>query len=813
MDLPAGTVTVLFTDIEGSTRLIAELGEEGYVQALAEHRRLLRTAFAAHGGVEVDTQGDAFLYAFADPVGALAAAADGQEALASGPVTVRMGLHTGVLPLTGEGYAGRELHRAARIAASAHGGQVIVSAATRALVDGQLIELGEHRLKDFDEPVALFQLGSQRFPPLKTISNTNLPRPVSSFVGRQRERDELLSMLSNGTRLLTLRGPGGSGKTRLAIEAASELVPAFKAGVFWVGLSALRDPALVTQTIAQTVGAKDDLAAHFSERELLLLLDNFEQVVEAAPELSQLLEACPNLRLLVTSRELLRIRGEVEYPVSPLAELEAVELFCERARLEPDETIAELCHRLDDMPLALELAAARTRILTPAQILERLAQRLDLLKGGRDADPRQQTLRATIEWSHDLLDQAEQQLFARLAVFAGGCTLDAAEEVCDADLDVLQSLVDKSLLRHTGERFWMLETIREFAVERLDETGDAEDVRRRRAAYFLELGELAKPELRAAGASVWFDRLEAEHDNLRAVLDDALDHGRAEFALRLGGAVWLFWLARGFWSEGRRWLESALAGGAEGEPCLHFDALWGAGLLAVWQGDIERGCAVADELLALSAETNSTLIRAVGCDIAGLVAHSRGDWDSAAQLYAETAQLSRELGDSWLLAIAVNNLGDLALNRGDYERALELFEESLASGREAQDQDRVARALVNLGLTTLMLGDVSRARALMRDALIAARDIGLVDGFIAGFVVLGAAYARENPDRAARLIGRADKLCEETGSDLVNIEGRVRAETKEELLARLGEQAYAAAYTEGRTLALEDALVLALRPD
>jgi predicted ATPase len=324
-----------------------------------------------------------------------------------------------------------------------------------------------------------------------------------------------------------LSGPGGSGKTRLAIEAASELLPAFKAGVFWVGLSALRDPALVTQTIAQTVGAKDDLAAHFSERELLLLLDNFEQVVEAAPELSQLLEACPNLRLLVTSRELLRIRGEVEYPVSPLAELEAVELFCERARLEPDETIAELCHRLDDMPLALELAAARTGILTPAQIVERLAQRLDLLKGGRDADPRQQTLRATIEWSHDLLDQAEQQLFARLAVFAGGCTLDAAEEVCDADLDVLQSLVDKSLLRHTGDRFWMLETIREFAVERLDETGDAEDVRRRRAAYFLELGELAKPELRAAGAWVWFDRLEAEHDNLRAVLDDALDDGRA----------------------------------------------------------------------------------------------------------------------------------------------------------------------------------------------------------------------------------------------------------------------------------------------
>ena len=366
-ELPAGNVSLLFTDIEGSTRLIEELGESGYVDALAEHRRLLRAAFSAHGGVEVDTQGDAFLYAFADPVEALAAAAQGQEALAPGPVQVRMGLHTGELQLTGEGYAGRELHKAARIAASGHGGQVVVSPATRALVDGELTELGEHRVKDFDEPVALFQLGSERFPPLKTISNTNLPRPASSFVGRARERDELLALLRNGSRLVTLSGPGGSGKTRLAVEVASELVPAFKAGVFWVGLSALRDPALVTQTVAQTLGAKEASPSTSPTASCLLLLDNFEQVVEARPELSQLLEACPNLRLLVTSRELLRVAGEVDYPVPPLAEPEAVELFCERSRLEPDETIAELCRRLDELPLAVELAAARTRVLTPAR--------------------------------------------------------------------------------------------------------------------------------------------------------------------------------------------------------------------------------------------------------------------------------------------------------------------------------------------------------------------------------------------------------------------------------------------------------------
>jgi hypothetical protein len=310
-DLPAGTVTLLFTDIEGSTRLIDELGEEAYVRALAEHRRVLRVAFSAHGGVEVDTQGDAFLYVFADPAEALAAADQGQEALTSGEVKARMGLHTGELRLTSEGYAGRELHRAARIAASGHGGQVVLSAATRALVDGELTDLGEHRLKDFSEPVWIFQLGEERFPPLKTISNTNLPRPASSFVGRELEVSEVVELMHDGARLVTLSGSGGSGKTRLAIESAAELVPEFRNGVFWVGLGALRDPALVAETVAQTLGAKHGLAEHIAERELLLLLDNFEQVVEAAPGLGSLLESCPNLRLLVTSRELLRIRGEV----------------------------------------------------------------------------------------------------------------------------------------------------------------------------------------------------------------------------------------------------------------------------------------------------------------------------------------------------------------------------------------------------------------------------------------------------------------------------------------------------------------------
>ena len=352
----------------------------------------------------------------------------------------------------------------------------MLSQATRELVSVDVISLGQHRLKDFVSPLQLFQLGSVPFPPLKTVSNTNLPRPAGSFVGREREVSEVAALLADGTRLLTLTGPGGTGKTRLAIEAAAQLLPEFAAGVFWVGLATLRDPALVTESIAQTLGARDGLAGHIGERTLLVVVDNLEQVVAAAPELAALIEACPNLRLLATSRELLRVRGEVEYPVLPLHGSEAVDLFCARAGVEADEAIDRLCRALENLPLAVELAAARASVLSPAQIFERLSGRLDLLKGGRDSDPRQQTLRATIEWSHELLSAEERDLFARLAIFRGGCTLEAAEQVADADLDVLQSLVDKSLLRHTRERFWMLETIREYAAERLDASGETEDV-------------------------------------------------------------------------------------------------------------------------------------------------------------------------------------------------------------------------------------------------------------------------------------------------------------------------------------------------
>ena len=562
-ELPHGTVTFLFTDIEGSTRLLHDLGDD-YAEALATHRRALREAFAARGGVEVDTQGDAFFYAFADAADAVAAAAAGRDALEGGPVLVRMGLHTGSPQVTEEGYVGLDVHLGARVAASGHGGQVLLTTATRELAEVEVLELGDHRLKDFADPVAIAQLGSRPFPPLKTISNTNLPRPASVFVGRERELAEVASLVRSA-RLVTLTGAGGSGKTRLALEAAAELVPEHRNGVFWVGLATLRDPALVPEAIAQSLGAKEELARYIGERELLLLLDNLEQVVNAAPELARLVELCPNLRLLVTSRELLRVRGEIEYSVPPLGEPDAVELFCRRSGVAAGADVEELCRRLDNLPLAIELAAARASVLSPRQLVERLGERLDLLRGGRDADRRQQTLRSTIAWSYDLLDDDEQRVFARLAVFVGGCTLTAAEAVCNTGLDTLQSLVDKSLVRWSDERFWMLETIREFAAERLRARAEFDVLVQRHAAWYAEL--VADLELRARhGDPEATHLLTDEIDNLRAGLEASAGRGDIGDAFWMLDGLWYFWIAKGHAAEGLRWARWAVGEAPNAHP-------------------------------------------------------------------------------------------------------------------------------------------------------------------------------------------------------------------------------------------------------
>jgi predicted ATPase/class 3 adenylate cyclase len=804
-DLPSGTVTFLFTDVEGSTKLLHELGADRYAEALGEHRHILREAVACHGGLEVDTQGDAFFVAFPTAPGALEAARKAQDALAEGQIRVRMGIHTGTPNLVEEGYVGHDVHKGARIAAAGHGGQVLLSKETRDLVQVDVTDLGEHRLKDFDEPAWIFQLGSQRFPPLKTISNTNLPRPASSFIGREKEVEQIASLVQNGARLVTLTGPGGSGKTRLAIEAGAELVPEFKAGVFWVGLAPLRDPALVAETIEQTLGAKDGLAEHIGERELLLLLDNLEQVVEAGPELASLVETCPNLKLLVTSRELLRVRGEVEYPVLPLAEPEAVTLFSARAQSEPDETVHELCRALDNLPLALELAAARASALSPKQILERLSKRLDLLKGGRDADPRQQTLRATIDWSHELLDEEEKRLFARLAVFRGGCTLEAAEDLTKADLDTLQSLVDKSLLRHTQDRFWMLETIREYAAERLEESSDAEELRRRHAEHFLALAQEAEPHLPAYRRE-FLDRLDSEHDNLRAALDRLEASGETQPALQLTGALAGFWFMRGHLAEGGRRLEGALR--ADERPtAARAKALNGASLLAA---DAATSRLRAENGLALhrtlgdawgTAHSKLTLAGAVATD----------DMTTAQQLYDESARAFRQLGDEHYALIATRGLAWACISLGDRERGRALHEENLRRARALSNERIEAITLGALAMHAVEDGRVSEAVSMLKESHRLHRELGdpiqtALDVF--RFAALLAAEGRAVT--AARVFSSSDALCEEIGFGLRPWDPEFVEGTLTTIRAQLDEATFAEAWEQGRTLAADEAVALAL---
>jgi predicted ATPase/class 3 adenylate cyclase len=530
-ELPTGTVTFLFTDVEGSTRLLQEHGA-GYADLLAEHRRALREAFGSHSGIEVDTQGDAFFIAFKRAADAVAAATTGRRVLEGGPIRVRMGIHTGEPMVIDEGYVGIDVHRAARIAAAAHGGQIVLSETTRRLLDSDaaVFDLGEHRLKDLVGAERLYQLGKGDFPPLRTLDATNLPVAASPLLGRERELEELVAMLSNGTRLLTLTGPGGTGKTRLALQVAAELVGTLRDGVFWVPLVGLSDAELVPSEVAQAIGAPDDLAGFLRGRELLVLLDNFEHVLDAAPAVSAALSAAEGLRILVTSRAPLRVAGEQEYRLEPLPEKDAAALFAERARavgraLSPDSTVEAICRRLDGLPLAVELAASRTKLLAPEKLLERLDAALPLLTGGaRDAPERQRTLRATIEWSYDLLDSAAQVLFARVSVFAGSFPLEAAEAVCDADLDVLASLVDNSLLKPVGDdRFLMLDTIHEYATDRLADSEGAGELRSLHASFFSALAEQAYAHRFDAEAE-WSARLELDYDDLRAALDWLLDH-------------------------------------------------------------------------------------------------------------------------------------------------------------------------------------------------------------------------------------------------------------------------------------------------
>ncbi|MGO8947704.1 MAG: tetratricopeptide repeat protein [Ktedonobacterales bacterium] len=878
---PTGTVTFLFTDIEGSTRLLQRLGD-AYAHVLVEHQRLLRQTWAEHGGVEVDTAGDGFFVAFPTAPAALAAAAAATRSLAAhswpegAAVRVRMGLHTGAPQLVGERYIGLDVHRAARIAAAGHGGQILLSASTRVLAaqdlpPGAILrELGVYRLKDLQQPEPISQLVLDElpsdFPPLKTLDRRayNLPIQPTVLLGREEQLAALRGLLGRvDVRLVTVTGTGGIGKTRFALQVAAEVVEDFADGVWFVRLSRLVDPDLVLPTIAQTLGLEEvsgqpvarTLQEHLRERQLLLVLDNFEQLVAAAPELSELLALCPRLKVLVTGRVALRLRAEHEYPLVPLAlpesghllppeqltQFAAVALFVERASaIVPDfavttrtaPTIAQICARLDGLPLAIELAAARVKLLPPQQLLLRLERCLPLLTGGaQDLLERQQTMRATLAWSEDLLTPRERILFRRVSVFVGGCTLEAAEAVCAIPegaeplevevLDGLGRLVNQSLVQQREEggeaRFGLLQVVREYALERLEVHGEGDVLRRAHFAYYLALAEESEFELFRAEQRAWRARLDSELDNLRAALGWARDHGEAELGLRLASALVWYWDNAGLFTEARGWYERLFAleagsggGGEEISPETWAKALFGAGQAAVLQGDAARGVPLLEQSLAL--------VRGLPGPLAGLAltvlafAMQYLDDLERAQAYHEDSLAELRLdGEPGLIAMTLLNLGATAQGRNDLESAAAYLAEALTMARRAGDQRVAAMSLLNLVGVALRQGHLEQAAAMEREALTLMRDIG--GPYYLACCLRNTAWvavAAGELDQAARLLGTATRLFETIG----------RSESLPELAeieewwappgVVLGEAAWADAFNAGRALSLEEAVDEAL---
>jgi predicted ATPase/Tfp pilus assembly protein PilF len=820
--LPTGTVTFLFTDIEGSTRLLQEHGDR-YAELLVEHRRVLREAFERHSGVEVDTEGDAFFVALASAREAVAAAAEAQAALGDGPIQVRIGLHTGEAQVVDGTYVGLDIHRAARIAAAGHGGQVLLSASTRALVDVQLDDLGEHRLKDLLAPQRLYQLAETRcFPPLKSIYQTNLPVPATPFLGRERELAEITDLLSHtDTRLLTLTGAGGAGKTRLALQAAAETSEQYPDGVWWVGLASLQDPALVLPTVAHVLGATDDLVQQVGHNHVLVLLDNLEQLLDCVPQLSALLDECPRLVLLVTSREPLHLTREHRYAVPPLGEADAVSLFTQRAQalrsdFETNGGVTEICRRLDHLPLAIELAAARVAVLSPRQLLERLEQRLPLLTGGAsDMPSRQRTLRATIEWSYDLLNAEEQALFARLSVFAGGGTLEAAEVVCGADLDTLQSLVDKSLLRHTGERFWMLETMREFAAHALNTSNGGHELRRRHASWFLTLAETSEARLKGADGPEWLERLDREHDNMRAALAWSLETGDSNLALRLAGALHGYWYHRSHFAEGRHWAELALSESESSAPSLREKALGAAGELALHAGDPAAARAFLTERLELCEGLEDQARLSEALTLLGHLAASEGNLARARELYERSLRIVEERQEwtGWQApGIAHSNLGWAMMRQGDLDEARAVLDRGLSLAHASETRLVECTILQNLGWVALQTGNAGEVTRLVIESLRLQPEMPDKRVSLEALELLAAASAISGDhERAARLTGATCTLRTElsitTEADPVPGEDLIAAAR-----SRVGEASWREEHERGERMSLSDAFAYATDP-
>ena len=867
--LPTGTVTFLFTDIEGSTMLLRQLGDR-YAEVLRDHGEIVREVLEREGGAEIGTEGDSFFAVFGSPAAAARAVIEIQRALAGhewpegAQVRVRMGLHTGEGTPVGNSYIGLDVHRAARIGDAGHGGQILVSEATEGLVQrslpegAELRDLGSHRLKDLPQPERLFQLSVEglpdEFPPLRSLDArpNNLPSQMSSFIGREEAIRDVETLLET-TRLLTLTGPGGTGKTRLALEVAHRQLPSFPDGVWFVDLSAITDPSVVLTEIAVALDLTRDPGASVFEcleqdlhdKTLLLVLDNFEQVLDAAMAIEHLLSHAPAMKVMVTSRSVLSVYGEREYPVPPLqlpeprpqpsiealSHSEAVALFVERARaVRPDfmvnaenaEAIAEICSRVDGLPLAIELAAVRVNVLTPQAMLPRLDERLSLLTSGpRSLPERQRTLRGAIDWSYQLLDEPERKLFARLATFWGGGSLEAIEAVCDSDLgapvlDVLSTLVDDSLLRRMetrdGEvRFQMLETIREFAMERLGEEPDAAAVADRHARHYLSLAVQAEEHLVGDEQKSWLDRFDREHDNIRSALKWAVRSGNVETGQEAAGAIWRFWHQRGHLMEGRKKLEHLLdASEGQGGTEARFKALTGAGGLAYWQNDYAATERYYTEALAIARELGSQ--RAIAEALYNLSYSDRigGNEEAGFAKLREVLEIARSIGDRQLTADSLQLLGNQALRQGEPKEGLAMVEEALGIYRELGNRFAAADALSGIGSAYRLVGESDAACDAHRQALEIFVEVGNPTGIA---MVLEEMAMVESMDgrheRALRLAAASTALKEQTGggapAELMKSE-----ETIDESRRVLGPEDTERALAEGREMGTDKAIAYAL---
>jgi predicted ATPase/class 3 adenylate cyclase len=870
-DLPTGTVTFLFTDIEGSTRLLRQLGDR-YRKVVDNHGRILREAIASGDGTGVHTEGDSFFAVFPTPRGALAAAVQAQRALAAHPwpdghsVRVRMGLHTGEAVLGGDDYIGLDVHLAARISAAGHGGQVLISEATRALVEHalpngvSLRDLGRHRLKDIEQPQRLYDLiidgMPAEFPAIRTLDArpTNLPPQRTSFVGREREVGEVASLVAE-TRFVTLTGPGGTGKTRLALKVAGDHLDRFSDGVFFADLSPIVDPALVPSVIAQALLVReevgrdilDTLADHLRTRHLLLVLDNSEQVIEAGMAIARLLDAAPRLAVLATSRAPFHISAEHEYQVPPLSvpnpgaaadvvtRSEAVALFTERAAAmrpgfrvttENASPVAQIAARLDGLPLAIELAASRLRVLDPEALLGRLGQRLILLTGGaRDLPERQRTLRGTIEWSHDLLEPEGQHLFARLAVFSGGWSLDGAEAVCGPGLDLavldgLGTLVDHSMVRPgeptDGEsRFTMLDTIREFAEERLAVSGEEDDLRRRHAGYFRDLAEEAERHLIRDDRVAWLSTMEGEHDNLRAALDWPERVEDAEMGLRTAAAIWRFWLQRGHLSEGRGRLERLLATpGAAARGPVRARALSALGGIAYWQNDYPPMRVAYEEAVDIAREFGDPKLLASALLDLSYIPYLEKDADGAEAILREGLAIAEEAGDRVLIAEFLNGIGFLQVLRGNPAGAIEPRRTAIEMLREERAAWTLGQYLAGQAMISRMVGDLDAARAQARETLqifAQARDTLSISMALRSIAHI--ANDDGHHERAARLVGASARIRDEVGGGAPPELTARWGDPEEDARRALGEDAYRRPRAEGYAMNDEEAVAYALGDD